>query len=54
MAGPLKYLSLLRNGTPVPVMDLLIGVTAKRFAAPVLTRDVAHFKKIPGLVVEEY
>ena len=46
--------ALLKNGTPIPVMDLLIGVTAKRFAAPVLTRDVAHFRKIPGLVVEEY
>ena len=46
--------ALLKNGTPIPVMDLLVGVTAKRFAAPVLTRDVAHFRKIPGLVVEEY
>ena len=46
--------ALLKNGTPIPVMDLLIGVTAKRFASPVLTRDLVHFRKIPGLVVEEY
>ena len=46
--------ALLKNGTPIPVMDLLLGVTAKRFAALVLTRDVTHFRRIPGLVVEEY
>jgi tRNA(fMet)-specific endonuclease VapC len=45
---------LLKNGTAIPVMDLLVGVTAKRFAMPVLTRDVGHFEKIPGLVVVGY
>ena len=45
---------LLKNGTPIPVMDLLVGVTAKRFAMPVLTRDVTNFEKIPGLVVVGY
>jgi tRNA(fMet)-specific endonuclease VapC len=48
------FAALLKNGTPIPVMDLLVGVTAKRFALPVLTRDVAHFEKIPGLVVVGY
>ncbi len=45
---------LLRNGTPIPVMDLLIGVTAKSRSLPVLTRDTTHFGRIPGLVVEGY
>lgn len=45
---------LLRAGTPIPVMDLLIGITAKARSLPVLTRDVTHFSRIPGLVVEEY
>jgi predicted nucleic acid-binding protein len=48
------FAALLKNGTPIPVMDLLVGVTAKRFALPVLTRDVAHFEKIPGPVVVGY
>jgi predicted nucleic acid-binding protein len=46
--------ALLRNGTPVPRMDVLLGVMAKSFGMPVLTRDANHFGKIPGLVVESY
>ncbi len=46
--------ALLKNGTPIPVMDLLVGVTAKRHGMPVLTRDVNHFGKIPGLLIEDY
>jgi tRNA(fMet)-specific endonuclease VapC len=46
--------ALMRSGTPIPRMDVLLGVMAKSFGMPVLTRDVNHFGKIPGLVVEEY
>ncbi len=46
--------AVLKNGTPIPRMDLLLGVMAKSFGMPVLTRDVNHFGKIPGLVIEEY
>lgn len=46
--------TLLRNGTPVPRMDVLLGVMAKSFGMPVLTRNVSHFAKIPGLVIEGY
>jgi predicted nucleic acid-binding protein len=46
--------ALLRNGTPVPRMDVLLGVMAKSFGMPVLTRDMNHFSKIPGLVIEAY
>lgn len=46
--------TLLRSGTPVPRMDVLLGVMAKSFGLPVFTRDVNHFGKIPGFVIEEY
>jgi len=46
--------ALIAAGTPIPVMDLLIGITAKAHSMPVLTRDTNHFARIPGLVVESY
>lgn len=46
--------ALLKRGTPIPVMDLLIGVTAKSHGLAVLTRDTKHFSRIPGLVVLGY
>ena len=46
--------ALLAAGTPIPVMDLLIGVVALQHAEPVVTRDVEHFRRIPGLVVHGY
>jgi tRNA(fMet)-specific endonuclease VapC len=46
--------ALIRQGTPIPVMDLLIGITAKSKGLPILTRDPGHFSRIPGLVVESY
>lgn len=46
--------ALLSAGTPIPVMDLLIGVTAKAHDVPVVTRDPTHFRRIPGLVVRSY
>ncbi len=42
------------QGASIPTMDLLIGVTAKGYGLPILTRDIIHFGKIPGLVVEQY
>ena len=44
--------SLRKAGTPVPVMDLLIGVSALQAGEPLLTRDPEHFRKIPGLAVD--
>jgi predicted nucleic acid-binding protein len=46
--------ALRTAGTPVPVMDFLIGVSALQAGEPLLTRDPEHFKKIPGLVVDTY
>jgi len=45
---------LRRNGTPIPLMDLLIGVTALRSGLPILTADAPHFNRVPGLTVAEY
>jgi predicted nucleic acid-binding protein len=46
--------ALRRKGTPIPVMDLMIGTLAKIHGMPLLVRKEQHFKLIPGLVVEEY
>jgi len=45
---------LRKKGVPIPTMDLLVGATAKVHGLPLLTRDVAHFESIPGLVIERY
>jgi predicted nucleic acid-binding protein len=45
---------LRKKGKPIPVMYLLIGITAKAAGLPVLTKDTRHFDLIPGLVVEGY
>ncbi|HAK46120.1 MAG TPA: hypothetical protein DCO79_09430 [Spirochaeta sp.] len=45
---------LREKGARIPVMDLLIGITAKAAEQAVLTRDTEHFSRIPGLVVETY
>lgn len=45
---------LIRSGTPIPTMDLLIGVLAKGRGMPLLTRDRRHFPTIHGLAVEWY
>ena len=37
------------DGVPIPVMDLLIGVTAKANTLSLLTRDPIHFSRLRGL-----
>ncbi len=46
--------TLRKTGTPIPTMDLLIGVVAKMRGMPLITRDREHYTRIPGLVVESY
>ncbi len=46
--------SLLTKGVPIPVMDALIASLAIQYAEPVVTRDVKHFRRVPGLVVSTY
>lgn len=45
---------LRKSGTPVPVMDLLIGCSVKIAGVPILTRDPVHFERMPGVVAESY
>ncbi len=48
------YGYLARNGIMIPQMDLLIACHAKILNMPLITKDVDHFKRIKGLVVESY
>ncbi|MFN8535279.1 MAG: type II toxin-antitoxin system VapC family toxin [Dehalococcoidia bacterium] len=41
--------SLRRQGTPLPDADLLIAATAIFYDLPLLTRNVRHFDRVPGL-----
>lgn len=45
---------LRKKGSVIPIMDLLIGISAKQYGLPLITRDYKHFNLIPGLVVERY
>jgi predicted nucleic acid-binding protein len=48
------HASLARRGATVAAMDLLIAVAAVQARAPLLTRDVRAFSRIPGLEVVTY
>ncbi len=48
------YGYLSRNGMMIPQMDLLIGCQAKVLNMPLITKDVEHFSRIEGLVVDPY
>jgi tRNA(fMet)-specific endonuclease VapC len=45
---------LTRRGEIVATMDLLIATTALIHGAPVVTRNVRDFEKVPELVVRAY
>jgi tRNA(fMet)-specific endonuclease VapC len=45
---------LFRLGRPVGDLDVLIAATAVSAGQTVVTRDVEHFGRIPGLTVETY
>ena len=49
MVGNLSY-QLHRNGTPIPMLDLLIGTLALEYDCAVYTLD-EHFRRIPGLEI---
>ncbi len=41
-------------GQPIRVEDVLIGATALESSLAVVTRNVRHFRRIPGLAVESW
>ena len=47
--------SLLRKqGSPIPVMVLLIAALVKSHGGTLLTRDLDHFSRIPDMPVEAF
>lgn len=55
---PLEYATLLgemrRRGESIATMDLLIAAAARVENAPLVTRNVRHFERVPGLDVVAY
>jgi predicted nucleic acid-binding protein len=45
---------LRRRGRPISTMGLLIAVTALGDEAPLVTRNVEDFARVPGLLVKGY
>jgi tRNA(fMet)-specific endonuclease VapC len=45
---------LRSKGTPLPVMDVLIGTMARLHGMPLLTKNLQHFSLIPGLALVTY
>ena len=52
-AGELSA-QLIEEGQTIGQIDTLIAAIAIHHNEPILTRNVKHFSRIPGLVVEEY
>lgn len=48
------YRYLQENGRLIGGNDLWIAATALAHRMPVVTRNVGHFRRVPGLEVEEY
>ena len=45
---------LQENGQLIGANDLWIAATGLAYAMPVVTRNVEHFRRVPGLEVESY
>jgi len=48
------YASLSRQGGVIATMDLLIATAAVQAGAPLLTRNLRDFSRIPGLEIATY
>ena len=48
------YAATSRRGTPMSSMDLLIATSATLDDAPLVTRNVKDFARVPGLRLVEY
>ncbi len=49
-----SYRHLRDNGNLIGANDLWIAATALAYGMPVVTRNVDHFRRVPGLEVEAY
>ena len=48
------WVFLKKSGQLIGDVDILIGATALRHGLAVATRNVRHFRRIPGLTVEDW
>ena len=48
------YRHLQTNGTLIGANDLWIAASCLAYRMPVVTRNVEHFRRVPGLEVEPY
>ena len=46
--------TLEKRGTPIGAMDMLIAAHARSIKAVLVTNDLRHFTKVPGLKVEDW
>ena len=46
--------ALEKKGTPIGAMDMLIAAHARSIRAVLVTNDLRHFTKVPGLKVEDW
>lgn len=46
--------ALEKKGSPIGAMDMLIAAHARSIKAVLVTRDLRHFTKVPGLKVEDW
>ena len=48
------FVHLQKKGEPIGSEDVMIAAIAKRFGAIVVTGNVRHFERVPGLRVENW
>jgi tRNA(fMet)-specific endonuclease VapC len=48
-----QWALLATAGTPIDAIDLIIAATALAHDLPLLTENVRHFERVPGLVVRQ-
>ena len=48
------HATLEKKGTPIGAMDMLIAAHARSIKAVLVTNDLRHFTKVPGLKVEDW
>ena len=46
--------ALERRGTPIGAMDMMIGAHARSMDAVLVTNNFAHFRRVPGLLLENW
>jgi len=45
---------LRRQGSPIPLMDLLTAALVRCHGGAILTRDTEHFRRVPGIDVQDF